>query len=251
MKIENKDEDYFSYENQKKRIDNMFYKHTKTLVNKLNIKKDYVLEEKENRIVRMRTIQLLENKDNTLDSAKLDTEEDKINFLKNINRFLYGDIYEFAGEIRTEDFQNWVLNYNYNVVVDFEDMQNFGKCFEHVFSGFKKENYDKCSLQEKIILFSDNMSKLWDIHPFYKGNSITTVIFSQQFAERELNLNMNINNLMKYDLEKLFVEANTNNLIPLVEAMYDSIDEPDKYSKLFREESMLVQDETYEEEREA
>ena len=122
MKIQNKDEDYFSYENQKKRIDNMFYKHTKTLVNKLNIKKDYVLEEKENRIVRMRTIQLLENKDNTLDSAKLDTEEDKINFLKNINRFLYGDIYEFAGEIRTEDFQNWILNYNYNVVVDFEDM---------------------------------------------------------------------------------------------------------------------------------
>lgn len=79
---------FFSYENQLKRFNDLKYKHTNTLKNKLDIKSESKLAIKEENIVKIKTAMLIEQKENVLDQIKLETEDDKINFLKGINKFI-------------------------------------------------------------------------------------------------------------------------------------------------------------------
>ena len=83
------------------------------------------------------------------------------------------------------------------------------------------------------------MSKLFDIQPFYKGNAITTILFSQQFAERELGLDIDLNKLLSNDLNELFALAHDSDLKPLMDAMNKCVSEPHKYDKLFEEEHVM------------
>ena len=215
---------FFSYENQLKRFNDLKYKHTNTLKNKLDIKSESKLAIKEENIVKIKTAMLIEQKENVLDQIKLETEDDKINFLKGINKFIYEDLYDFAGKFRTVDFVGTTKD-DLQHYIQPMSLENFDLAFNEVFQGFNKVYYERCSLDQKVALFSFNMSKLFDIQPFYKGNAITTIIFSQQFAERELGLDKaGLSNIQNHDLK------------PLMDAMNECISEPHKYDKLFEEE---------------
>lgn len=233
---------FFSFENQMKRIRDMRYKHSHVLKNKLNIKSEYKLNVIEDKLVKAKLVKLLINKENTLDTAKLDSEEDKITFLKNINKFIYDDLYDFAGKIRTENFLSSIED-GANEYVETKNMEDFEKQFDLVFSRFNKDYYKYCSYEEQVLLLSMNMSKLWSMQPFYKGNAISTVLFTQQFAERELGLELDLNKLMQNDLTDLFVRAENEDIDSLVNAVSKSISNPHKYDKLFDETSMIDQDE--------
>ncbi|MEQ2768140.1 hypothetical protein [Faecalibacillus intestinalis] len=226
---------FFSYDNQLKRFNDLKYKHTNTLKNKLNIKSESKLAIKEENIVKIKTAMLIEQKENVLDQIKLETEDDKINFLKGINKFIYEDLYDFAGKFRTVDFVGTTKD-DLQHYIEPMSLENFDLAFNEVFQGFNKNYYERCSLDQKVALFSFNMSKLFDIQPFYKGNAITTIIFSQQFAERELGLDIDLNKLLLNDLNELFALAHGSDLKPLMDAMNECISEPHKYDKLFEEE---------------
>lgn len=226
---------FFSYANQSKRFNELKYKHTNTLKNKLNIKSESKLAIKEENIVKIKTAMLIEQKGNVLDQIKLETEDDKINFLKGINKFIYEDLYDFAGKFRTIDFVGTTKD-NLHHYIEPVSLENFDLAFNEVFQGFNKNYYERCSLDQKVALFSFNMSKLFDIQPFYKGNAITTVLFSQQFAERELSLEIDLNKLLKNDMDELFALAHNDDLKPLMNAMNECVSEPHKYDKLFEEE---------------
>ena len=57
-----------------------------------------------------------------------------------------------------------------------------------------------------------------------------------QFAERELGLDIDLNKLLSNDLNELFALAHGSDLKPLMDAMNECISEPHKYDKLFEEE---------------
>ena len=233
---------YFSYENQSKRFDDLKYDRSNTLKNKLNIKSESKLAIKEENIVKIKTAMLIEKKGDILDQIKLETEDDKINFLKGINKFIYEDLYDFAGKFRTVDFAGTTKD-DFQHFVNPVLLENFDLAFNEVFQGFNKDYYERTSFEEKIALFSFNMSKLFDIQPFYKGNAITTVLFSQQFAERELDLHIDLNKLLKNDLNEMFALANNNDYTSLINAMNECTNEPHKYDKLFEEEQNVAEKE--------
>lgn len=136
---------FFSYDNQLKRFNDLKYKHTNTLKNKLNIKSESKLAVKEENIVKIKTAMLIEQKENVLDQIKLETEDDKINFLKGINKFIYEDLYDFAGKFRTVDFVGTTKD-DFQHYIEPMSLENFDLAFNEVFQGFDKNYYERCSL---------------------------------------------------------------------------------------------------------
>ena len=132
---------FFSYENQLKRFNDLKYKHTNTLKNKLNIKSESKLAIKEENIVKIKTAMLIEQKENVLDQIKLETEDDKINFLKGINKFIYEDLYDFAGKFRTVDFVGTTKD-DLQHYIEPMSLENFDLAFNEVFQGFNKDYYE-------------------------------------------------------------------------------------------------------------
>lgn len=227
---------FFSYDNQEKRFKNLTYNHTDTLKNKFNIKSNYKLSEKEENIVKLKMGMFLEQKEEIYERVQLETQDDKIAFLKAINNYLYKEIYDFAGKFRTYDFAGQ-SNDNPHYFIQPVKLEDFDIAFNEVFKGFDKDYYERCSYEEKIALFSLNMSKLYDIQTFVKGNSVTTLLFSQLFAERELGLEIDIDRLLKNnDVSELFALAHEKDLLPLIEAMDECTSEPHRYDKLFEDE---------------
>ena len=218
---------FFSQENQEERFKDLKYKHSNTLKNKFDIKSSYKLSEKEENIITIKIVMFLEQKEEIYERVQLETQDDKIAFLKAINNYLYKEIYDFAGQ----------SNDNPHYFIQPVKLENFDLAFDEVFKGFDKDYYERCSYEEKVALFSLNMSKLYDIQPFVKGNNVTTLLFSQLFAERELGLEIDIDRLLKNnDVSELFALAHEKDLLPLIEAMDECTSEPHRYDKLFEDE---------------
>ena len=227
---------FFSQENQEERFKDLKYKHSNTLKNKFDIKSSYKLSEKEENIITIKIVMFLEQKEEIYERVQLETQDDKIAFLKAINNYLYKEIYDFAGKFRSYDFAGQ-SNDNPHYFIQPVKLENFDLAFDEVFKGFDKDYYERCSYEEKVALFSLNMSKLYDIQPFVKGNNVTTLLFSQLFAERELGLEIDIDRLLKNnDVSELFALAHEKHLLPLIEAMDECTSEPHRYDKLFEDE---------------
>lgn len=227
---------FFSQENQEERFKDLKYKHSNTLKNKFDIKSSYKLSEKEENIITIKIVMFLEQKEEIYERVQLETQDDKIAFLKAINNYLYKEIYDFAGKFRSYDFAGQ-SNDNPHYFIQPVKLENFDLAFDEVFKGFDKDYYERCSYEEKVALFSLNMSKLYDIQPFVKGNNVTTLLFSQLFAERELGLEIDIDRLLKNnDVSELFALAHEKDLLPLIEAMDECTSEPHRYDKLFKDE---------------
>ena len=227
---------FFSQENQEERFKDLKYKHSNTLKNKFDIKSSYKLSEKEENIITIKIVRFLEQKEEIYERVQLETQDDKIAFLKAINNYLYKEIYDFAGKFRSYDFAGQ-SNDNPHYFIQPVKLENFDLAFDEVFKGFDKDYYERCSYEEKVALFSLNMSKLYDIQPFVKGNNVTTLLFSQLFAERELGLEIDIDRLLKNnDVSELFALAHEKDLLPLIEAMDECTSEPHRYDKLFEDE---------------
>lgn len=82
------DKYYYEYETDS----DYCYPGTYVLKNKLNITDENELRSAERSITSLRTAQLIQNPI----EGKLD-----FNYLKNIHKFIFGDIYEWAGTVRT------------------------------------------------------------------------------------------------------------------------------------------------------
>lgn len=153
------------------------YKGTDILVNKVDIKNKDLLKEYERQIV---AIKLLE-----LEKQSIDNSFD-IKHFSNIHKFLFEDIYEFAGCFRNEDIAK--ANFKFARWEYIED--ELIKLLEQL----KNENYlnglDKMSLANKLAYY---MAELNVLHPFREGNGRTIREFIRQLAKHNgyyLNFNL-------------------------------------------------------------
>lgn len=134
------------------------------------IKKYYTLKEENNEVnqeeqecdlVSTRIVELLQE----------DNFELSIDYLKYIHKYLFQDVYEFAGEFRKIDFSKHekILN---NDSVAYGDCKTLTESLEYDISLEKEKNYKYMSIVEVIKNITDFTSSIWQVHPFREPNGI-------------------------------------------------------------------------------
>ncbi len=132
------------------------YKGTDVLKNKLGIKDEKLLKEYETRIVafKIATISTL--------TLPMDYTPDRLKF---IHKYLFEDIFYFAGEYRQENITK--ENFRFSEYEYIED--NINK----IFSKINIEEMKKMSFKDFIERLSYIMTELNVLHPFREGNGRT------------------------------------------------------------------------------
>ena len=103
------------------------------------------------------------------------------NYLKSIHKFLFEDVYTFAGKDRFELGYNGVFRKGESL---FTSGVNLPKVSKALFDALKNENFFKNLNQKEFIkasaTFFDGINKL---HPFREGNGRTQRLFMEQLAK--------------------------------------------------------------------
>lgn len=161
------------------------YEGTDVLINKLNIKDEKKLEEKETAFA-LFAIDALKNSD-----FELNTIFDCLE----IHKHLFSDLYSWAGEIRTIDI------FKGEQLLD-------GKSIDYVFASYLKQaladlqkefkavDWDNLSSKEKIEKVCYFVSEFWHIHPFREGNTRTSAMMLY-FLIKKSGLHVNTDFLFK------------------------------------------------------
>ena len=138
------------------------YPNSNVLKNKLNIKNSETLFEAEKELTYIR---LLELQTNPIKGTY------NYDHLKEIHRYIFQDVYEWAGELRTVEIGKG------NLFCTTQCLESFGR------SVFEKY-YDTCfsykdNIDEFIRTFSSNYADLNALHPFREGNGRTQREFAR------------------------------------------------------------------------
>ena len=142
--------------------------------------KDINHKELECDFVSMRIVELLDQ----------DNFELSVDYLKYIHKYLFQDVYEFAGEFRKSDFSKYekILN---NDSVAYGNCKTLNESLEYDISLEKEKNYNGMSIVEVINNITDFTSNIWQVHPFREGNTRTTAVFIYKYLN-SLEFNQNI-----------------------------------------------------------
>ena len=132
-----------------------------------------------------------------------DNFELSIDYLKYIHKYLFQDVYEFAGEFRKIDFSKHekILN---NDSVAYGDSKTLTESLEYDISLEKEKNYKDMSIVEVINNITDFTSNIWQVHPFREGNTRTTAVFIEKYL---ISLGYNVDNSLFKDKSVYFRNA--------------------------------------------
>lgn len=152
-----------------------------------------IQREKECDIVSLRIAQLLEDKSFGFSPVAL----------KNIHKFLFKDIYDFAGDYRNYNMtkKEEILNGDTVKYVNYQDIESY---IEYDFKEEKEFDYSKLNEDELISHIVKFTSSIWQIHPFGEGNTRTTAVFIEKYLN---SMGFNINNDMFKDNSLYFRNA--------------------------------------------
>ena len=166
------------------------------------LKEYYIEKENKNEInhnelecdfVSTRIVELL-NKDNF---------DLSVDYLKYVHKFLFKDVYEFAGEFRKIDFSKHekILN---NDSVAYGDCTTLNQSLEYDISLEKEKNYKEMNIVEVINNITKFSSSIWQVHPFREGNTRTTTLFIEKYL---ISLGYNVDNSLFKDKSVYFRNA--------------------------------------------
>ncbi len=160
------------------------YKGTNVLVNKMNIKDPIALKNYETSVIGLKLMAL---------SKRGITGKFDVSHFVSIHKFLFEDIYPFAGLFRTE---NIAKDY-----FQFAEWEYIESELTRLLSELKSENFLANLTKEK---FTERLAYYWAelnvLHPFREGNGRTTREFLRQLSLK----NGYILNLHKISPQKLF-----------------------------------------------
>lgn len=141
------------------------YPNSDVLINKLNIHDSDKLREAERKLTMLRLMDLLEKPV----TGKFDFEH-----LRNIHKYIFQDIYSWAGKIRTVD----IAKSNMFCKVQFIEMQA-----SELFRKLQNDDYLKRLPKEKFVeKAAYYFSEINALHPFREGNGRTQRELIRQLA---------------------------------------------------------------------
>ena len=132
-----------------------------------------------------------------------DNFELSVDYLKYVHKYLFQDVYEFAGEFRKIDFSKHekILN---NDSVAYGDSKTLKESLEYDISLEKEKNYKEMSIVEVINNITNFSSSIWQVHPFREGNTRTTALFIEKYL---ISLGYNVDNTLFKDKSIYFRNA--------------------------------------------
>lgn len=132
-----------------------------------------------------------------------DSFELSIDYLKHVHKYLFQDVYEFAGEFRKVDFSKHerILN---NDSVAYGDHKLLEQSLEYDITLEKNKNYKEMNIVDVINNITDFSSRIWQIHPFREGNTRTTALFIEKYLA---SLGYNVDNTLFKDKSVYFRNA--------------------------------------------
>ena len=172
--------------------------------NKLGIVDDFELEKVEQRLVGSRKQELLDG------SHIIDMTYD-ISMLQNIHSYLFSDLYDWAGYIRSESDE--VMSYKsvfftkdltiYSLSTQ-TNISSIREELEKVFDDIKRDDFlNGADLNEMAYKSSEYFSRFNKIHPFFEGNGrVQKLVISDILFQNDCILDMS-----KIDVNKIY-EAN-------------------------------------------
>lgn len=158
------------------------YKGTDVLINKLNITNDEDLFNAERELVSLRV--------SAFNDSPLKGNFD-FKYLKDIHRYLFQDVYRWAGDIRNCNIAKQDL------FCLTEHIESFGT---DVFGKLKREKYfidydNETTLEKLVELFADINA----LHPFREGNGRSQRVFIESLAKIN-GINLDLTNVSKMDM---------------------------------------------------
>ncbi len=183
------------------RNSNYCYPNSNTLINKLDIKDDKLLQKYEAKITAAKLLALRQKGI----IGNFDVEH-----LNAIHTYLFEDIYSFAGKYRNENIAKGVFR--------FAEWEYIEPELQRLFKELKNENYladlSKEELAERLAYY---LSELNVLHPYREGNGRTTREFIRELALKN-GYNLNLSKVTPHDFLKASIKsiADTTDLANLI-----------------------------------
>ena len=126
-----------------------------------------------------------------------------VDYLKYVHKYLFQDVYEFAGEFRKIDFSKHekILN---NDSVAYGDCTTLKESLDYDISLEKEKNYKEMNIVEVVNNITKFSSNIWQVHPFREGNTRTTALFIENYL---ISLGYNVDNTLFKDKSIYFRNA--------------------------------------------
>ena len=155
----------------------------KTYYKTKNISDEKIRNEKECDLVSLRIANILEDKSFGFSPITL----------KNIHKYLFKDIYDFAGEYRNYNItkKEDILNGDTVKYVNYQEIESY---YEYDFKEEKEFDYSKLKNNDELIKHIVKFtSSIWQVHAFGEGNTRTTAVFIEKYLN---SMGFNVNNDM-------------------------------------------------------
>ena len=135
-----------------------------------DLRETSISEEYECDLVSTKIVELLEE-----DNFELSTD-----YIKYVHKYLFQDVYEFAGNFRKVDIskQERILNGDSVAYGDYKSIEN---SLDYDISLEKDKDYSSMSIVELINSITDFTSRIWQVHPFREGNTRTVALFIEKY----------------------------------------------------------------------
>ena len=149
-------------------IDPYTYSGSKVLRNRLNIRNSEALSKVERRTTEARLI-LLDTQDPP--SGQFDLKH-----LQALHKFLFGSVYDWAGQIRTAGF----ISKGKSIFCHSDFIVPYA---QSLFSRMHKEDFRRMTKEQCAKRMAFYLSEVNALHPFREGNGRTTRLFFEIFAQ--------------------------------------------------------------------
>ena len=115
-----------------------------------------------------------------MELLEIDNFELSVDYIKYIHKYLFQDVYEFAGEFRKIDFSKHekILN---NDSVAYGDSKTLKESLEYDISLELEKDYKNMNIVEVINNITKFSSSIWQVHPFREGNTRTVAVFIEKY----------------------------------------------------------------------
>ncbi len=204
--------------------------HTRVLKNKLNVQTQEDLDFFENDLVSVRSYKLYEN---------LPHAEGTVKQLQWIHHYIFQDVYDWAGQIRTIDMSKGGCE-------PFHPLEYMGVGIRYCEQTLKNDNLlQGLSIDEFISKLSVNYNNFNVLHPFREGNGRTQRVFWDIVA-RDAGYHFDWGLITQLVNDKASIQAKDANDTKLLEDMFRIITKPLQVDLLAQQQFAYLVEEEYE-----
>lgn len=145
------------------------YPGTRILRNKFGIKHQDLLSELESQITDSKFVKSKQSDDD------IPTGNFDLKHLQAVHKYLFGELYDWAGEIRQQGF----ISKGQSVFCFAPMIESYAR---GIFSKMQRENFTEMDVKQCACKLAYYLSEVNALHPFREGNGRSTRLFFQIFA---------------------------------------------------------------------